>query len=318
MTIKRTISVCLSVVILMAGFCCAQDKVDLKLRLKAGDSHEMKMTQTQDIAQTMGGQEIKMKQTQEMILGMDCLSVDENGIMEIKMAYKSMKMSMEGPMGRMEFDSANPKGIDSNNPQEKMMAGIFSAMVGSEFQMKVKPTGETSDVRGISEMMNKLKKQMPAEQMQGAEKFIEKMFDESQVKELTGNMMTMYPENSVAVGDSWYETKSINFMLPIDIDTTYMLKSLKDDTAIIDVVSKMDMGDTSKPLDIDPNNKMSMQLSGTMNGASEVDVKTGLTKKSNMTMNFSGMIKMEANEQMPQGMTMPMSIKGDIVVELIK
>lgn len=317
MNSKKTISV-LSMVILFAGISLAQEKVDLKLNLKAGDSHEMKMVQIQDITQTVNGQEMKMKQTQEMILGVDCLSVDQDGVMDVKMAYKSMKMTIESPMGKMEFDSTNPKPADSNKPQEKMMAGIFSAMVGSEFQMKVKPTGETFDVRGISEMMNKLKQQMPAEQMQGAEKMIDKMFDESQIKELTGNMMNMYPENKVAIGDSWYDTKSINFMLPIDIDTTYMLKNLKDGTAVIDVVSKMDMGDTSKPLDIDPNNKMSMQLSGTMNGTNEVDVNTGLTKKGNMTMNFSGMLKMEANEQMPEGMTIPMTIKGDITVELIK
>ncbi|MEN6384880.1 MAG: DUF6263 family protein, partial [Phycisphaerales bacterium] len=202
-------------------------------------------------------------------------------------------------------------------PQEKMMSGLFGAMVGSQFQLKVKPTGETYDIRGISEMMKKVKEKIGAE-AGPAESIIDKMFDENQIKELTGNMMNMYPANPIAIGDSWYETKSINFMLPIDIDTTYMLKSVKDDTAIIDAVSKMDMGDTSKPLVIDPNTKMSMQLSGTINAASEVNVKNGLTKKSDITMNFSGMLKMEGNEQMPEGMTIPMTIKGTATVEMIK
>jgi len=97
-----------------------------------------------------------------------------------------------------------------------------------------------------------------------------------------------------------------------------MLKNHKDSIAYIDAVAKMDMGDSSKPLEIDPNNKMSMQISGTINAKSEVDEKTGLTQKSNITMNFSGIVRMEANEQMPQGMTVPMTIKGDSVVELIK
>jgi len=122
----------LSAVVSAAG----QDKVDLKLRLKAGESHEMKMTQTQDVTQTMMGQEQKMKQTQEMIIGFDCLSVDANGNMDIEMTYKSMKMAMDGPMGHMEFDSANPKPVDPNRSDEKMIAAMFSAMVGSKFQMK--------------------------------------------------------------------------------------------------------------------------------------------------------------------------------------
>ncbi|MCE5339845.1 MAG: DUF6263 family protein [Planctomycetaceae bacterium] len=312
---KRVISV-LSVVILLATVCSAADKVDLKLRLKAGDSHEMKITQVQDMSQTMNGSEFKMKQTQEMVLGLDCVGVDANGNMNVKMSYKSMKMSMEGPMGKMEFDSTKPKSADANTPpHEKMMADMFAAMVGSEFQMKIKPTGETSDIRGLSEMMKKIKGDANSQPMGD---IISKMFNEDQVKELTGNMMNMYPAEPVAIGDSWYDTKSMNFMMPIDIDTTYMLKGVKDGIATIDMVSKMDMGDSSKPIVIDPNNKMSMQLAGTINGTSEVDVKTGMTKKTDMTMNFSGMMKMEPNQDMPQGMTMPMSIKATATVELTK
>ena len=319
MKTKRMISIVSSVIILTAVVCCAaQDKIDLKLRLKAGESHEMKMTQTQDMGQTMNGQEIKVKQTQEMVLGMDCLSVDANGNMDIVMTYKSMKMAIDSPMGHMEFDSANPKPSDPNKPQEQMMSALVLAMAGCKFQMMVKPTGETYNVRGIADMMKKVKEKLPTEQMQGAEKFIDKMFDEKQMKELTGNMMEAFPAGPVAVGDTWYDTKSINFMMPIDIDTTYMLKSRKDGIAYIDAVSKMDMGDSSKPLEIDPNSKMTMQLSGTINASSEVDEKTGLTRKSNVTMNFSGVMRIEAGPQMPEGMTMPMTIKGDAVVELIK
>jgi hypothetical protein len=278
----------------------------------------MKMKQVQDIGQTINGQEMKMKQTQEMVIGFDCKSVDANGNMDVVMVYKAMKMAMDGPMGHMEFDSAKTPVIGPNSPpQEKMMSGLFGAMVGSQFQMKLKPTGETYDIRGMAEMMKKVKEKIGSE-AGAAEAFIDKMFDEKQIKELTGNMMNMYPEKPITVGDSWYETKSINFMMPIDIDTTYMLKSVKDDTAVIDAVSKMDMGDTAKPIVIDPNTKMSMQLSGTINGSSEVDMKTGLSKKSEMTMNFSGMLKMEGNPQMPDGMTIPMTIKGTASVELVK
>jgi hypothetical protein len=312
---KKAISV-LCVVVLLATVCSAAEKIDLKLRLKAGESHEMKMTQVQDMTQTMNGSEFKMKQTQEMVMGFDCISVDANGNMDVKMSYRSMKMSMEGPMGKMEFDSAKPKSTDANTPpHEKMMGELLTAIVGCEFQMKIKPTGETSDIRGLSEMMTKIKGDSNSQPMGD---IISKMFNEDQVKELTGNMMNMFPAEPVAIGDSWYDTKSMNFMMPIDIDTTYMLKGVKDGVATIDMVSKMDMGDSSKPIVIDPNNKMSMQLSGTINGTSEVDVKTGMAKKTDMTMNFSGMMKMEPNQDMPQGMTMPMTIKATATVELTK
>jgi len=330
MKVRRIVSVIVYVLVMQAVICFAAQegqapagKVDLKLRLKAGESHEMKMTQTQDMNQTIMGQEQKMKQTQEMVMGFDCLSVDANGNMDVEVTYKAMKITMDGSMGRMEFDSANPKPVDPNRPDEKMMAAIFSAIAGSKFQMKIAPTGKTSDVRGLGAMMAKMREKVKesagdSPEMQGLDKFFDKMFDEKQVKEMTGSMMGRFPAEPVAAGDTWYDTMSMNFIMPIDVDTTYLLKQRKDGIAYIDAVAKMDMGDSSKIIEIDPNNKMSMQISGTMNTTSEVDEKTGLTRKSNVTMNFSGVMRMETNQQMPEGMTMPMTITGNAVVELIK
>jgi hypothetical protein len=330
MKIKKVVSVVVYVLVMQAVICFAVQegqapagKVDLKLRLKAGESHEMKMTQTQNITQTMNGQEQKMTQVQEMVMGFDVLSVDTNGVMDVEMTYKAMKITIDGPMGHMEFDSVNPKPVDPNRPDEKMLAAMFSAMTGSKFQMKITPTGKTSEIHGIKEMVVKIREKMKESvgggpEMQGLDRFFDKMFDEKQVKEMTGDMMGAFPAEPVTAGDTWYDTMSMNFILPIDVDTTYMLKQRKDGIAYIDAVAKMDMGDSSKPLEIDPNNKVSMQLSGTMNTTSEVDEKTGLTRKGNVTMNFSGVMRVEANPQMPEGMTMPMTIVGNAVVELIK
>jgi len=330
MKIKKVVSVIVYVLVMQAVICFAAQegqapagKVDLKLRLKAGESHEMKMTQTQNITQTMNSQEQKITQAQEMIMGFDCLSVDANGNMDVEMTYKAMKIAMDGPMGHLEFDSVNPKPVDPNRPDEKMLAAMVSAMAGSKFQMKIAPTGETYDTRGLGAMVAKMREKIKesvgsSPEMQGLDNFFNKLFDEKQVKEMTGDMMGKFPAEPVAVGDTWYSTTSMNFIMPIDISTTYIFKQHKDGIAYIDAVAKMDMGDSSKPLEIDPNNKVSMQISGTMNTTSEVDEKTGLTRKGNVTMNFSGVMRVEANPQMPEGMTMPMTIVGNAVVELIK
>jgi hypothetical protein len=321
MKVIRIVLIFIYVLVMQAVVCLAeQDKVDLKLRLKSGESHEMKMTQVQDINQTINGQPIKIKQTQEMVMSLDVVKAEANGVMDMAVTYKSVKMGMDGPMGHMEFDSTNPKPADPNKPQEKMMAAIYSAIVGCKFQMKVKPTGETFDVRGTKEMLGKVREKIGNNpETPGMDEFLDKMFDEKQLKELCGNMMGMFPAEPVAIGDTWYDTISMNFMMPIDISTTYMLKERKNGIAFIDAVAKMDMGDSSKAIELDPNNKMSMQISGTMNSANQVDEKTGLLRKGNTTMNFSGIVKMEPEPNQPgQPMTMPMTIVGNVVVELIK
>jgi hypothetical protein len=234
-----------------------------------------------------------------------------------------MKMIMDGPMGHMEFDSANPKPVDPNRPDEKMLAAMFSAIAGGKFQAKIAPTGKTLDIRGLGEMVAKMREKMKESagsipEAQGLDQFFDRMFNEKQVKEMTGSMLGMFPAEPVAVGDTWHGTMSMNFIMPIDIDITYMLKQRKDGIAYIDAAAKMDIGNSSKAIEADPNTKTSMYISGTMNCASQIDEKTGLTRKSNIATNFSGGVKMGANPQMPEGMTMPMTIVGSAVVELIK
>jgi hypothetical protein len=320
MKTKSIVSVILYILVLQAVICfAAEDKVDLKLRLKAGESHEMKMTQTQNITQTAGGQEQKIKQVQEMIMGLNVLSVDANSVMDVELIYKAMKLTMDGPMGHMEFDSATPKPADPNRPDEKILADMFSAMAGSKIQMKIKPTGETYDFRGLKAMTAKLKEKMGGgPEMQGFGEVFDEMFDENQVKQITGSMLCVFPAQPVAVGDTWHSTTSVDFMVPIDINTTYMLKDRKDGIVYIDAVAKMDIGDGSKVIEINQGDKMSVQISGTTNSTSRVDEKTGLARKSNMVMNFSGIVKMGVSPQMPGGMAIPVTIAGNAVVELIK
>ncbi|HBG77638.1 MAG TPA: hypothetical protein DDW84_02150 [Phycisphaerales bacterium] len=309
----------LAITAIISAVCFAEaEKVDLKLRLSPGESHEMKMTQNQNITQSVNGQEMKMTQLMEMLIGLDCKSVDANGIMLVEMTYKAVKMKMDGAGQKMEFDSANPKPADPNKPQEKIMAGIFSAMVGCKFGMQVSPTGETAGVTGVKEMMTKMKEKMgDSNEAKMIDAMFDKMFDEKELKSMAGSLMVIFPKAPAAVGDTWYDTMSMNVMMPIDIETTYIFKSRKDGIAYIDAVAKMDMGDAAKPIEMGPM-KMSMQLAGTMNSANQVDEKTGLVKKSEMTSNFSGVMKMDANEQMPQGMSIPMTIVGTAIVELIK
>ncbi|MBN1788566.1 MAG: hypothetical protein JW806_09270 [Sedimentisphaerales bacterium] len=317
MRLKSTILITIGILVLSVAVCPAEaGKVDLRLRLKKGDSHEMKMVQTQNIMQSMNEAQMNMTQSQEMVIGMDCLGVDANGMMDVEVTYKSMKMTMDGPMGHIEIDSGNLKPVDSNNPAAQMMAGMFSAIAGTKLQMKVSPTGQTSDIQGLEKMFNKIQEKAGL-QSQMAKEFAEQMFGEEQMKQMSGNMFGVFPGKPVDIGDTWDDTLDLDVGFPMDVKTTYTLKDVKKGSAYIDAIAKMEMGDTAKPIDMGPT-KASFQMSGTMSMASLVNEKTGLTEKSNMTMNFEGVTKMEANEYMPQGMTMPMKITGEATVELIK
>lgn len=293
-------------------------KVDLKIHLAKGDSHETRIVQTQNITQTINGQEQKVKEIVEMIFGFDCLNVDANSNMDVEMAYKSMKLTVDGPMGHLELDSANPTKFENNEPALQQMMNVVSAIAGSKFQMKITPTGKTLEVHGMKEMSEKVRSQISGGVTPEMNKMMSNIFDEKKVKEMSGNMFGSFPDEPVAIGDSWYDTMSMDIFVPIDIDITYMLKDRKDGIAYIDQIAKIDIGDNSKPISTDPNNKVFMQFAGTMNCTHEIDEKTGLNRKGNMTMNLSGIMKIDASQRNPQPKIIPMKIEGNAVSELIK
>jgi len=316
---KNILSALVISAIVSAG-CFAEDtsKVDLKLRLKTGESHEMKMTETQDAAVTTNGKEQKVKSSQETVMGLNVLSVDASGNMDVELVCRSIKMKVNGTTGNFEFDSANPKPVDSNRPDQRISAALFSAMVGSKIQMKLKPTGELYDIRGLDAILAKIKEKIPEARKEGSDFY--NLFSDENVKKMTGNMLGVFPAGPVAVGDNWHKTMNMNLgpFMPTDVNTTYTLKQCKDGIAYIDAAAKFSTIDSSKTSVVHSNNRTSEQSAGTIKSSMEINEATGLTHRSNTTMNLSSETKMAANQRMPQGMKILMTIQGNEVVELIK
>ena len=319
MKTKRFVTAGLCIVLMAVIFAQAKtDKIDLKLNLQKGQKFGMLITTDQKIAQTMNGQEMKMSQLMTMGLVSEVVDVNDKGIISIKMTYETMKGKMESQMGIIEFDSTKPQQEDVNNPQAQMVAGMYKAMVGAGLIMKYNPKGEVVGMEGFDAMMDKMVDGMGASDPNMAKSMKEmfrKMMSEDNLEQMNNGTMAAFPDGPVGIGDIWYDTMSLNMGFPIDMDSTYVLKARKDGVALLDVISKMDMGDEESKL-IEMNGmSMNMQMTGGMQGNMEVDEATGWMLRSKTDMRFSGVIKMSPNEQMPDGMTIPMSIVGTVTVE---
>ena len=310
----------LTVALVFAGsFVCdaialdASKHIDLKLNFRAGEKRDMKITQDMNITQTMQGQEMEVVQNQEMVMGIEVLSVDANGVAEIKMTYKSMKVKMSSPQMSMEYDSTKPP-VEGSDPSTQMMQAVYSSMTGGSVMMKVNPKGEASDVRGLGDIMKNATEKLGPEAA-AMKQFMSQLIDEDKLKDTMGDMFGVFPEGLVAVGDTWFDSAGLDIGFPIDIETTYMLKRRDKGMAYVDSVAKMDMG-TEKSIDMG-GMKMGFQMAGAISGASVIDEVSGWTLSSSGVMNITGVLKMGANPQMPDGMTMPMKIEGVFKVETI-
>jgi len=299
----------------------AAEKIDLKLRLKQGQKYGMQTIIDQKISQTIQEQEQNIRQMIATGMDFEVLAVDDNGVASVKTTYQTIHVKISGPMGVIEYDSTKPDApADANNPVAQMMGQMYASMVGRSLVMKVNPRGKVVEVKGFKEMMQRMVEKMCGDddaEKRKMKEFMKNFLSEDRVKIMGSNMMMAFPARPVGIGDSWADKESMSIGFPIEIANTYTLKERKNGVAIVDVSSKMDFGEKDAPIDTGPV-KINMEMTGRVRGTSQIDEASGWMIRSKMKMQLSGEIKIIPNEQMPEGMTVPMTIDSVITVKPIK
>lgn len=298
----------------------AAEKIDLKLRLKQGQKYGMQTTVDQKVSQTIQEQEQKIRQMIAMGMGFEVLAVDANGVASVKTSYQTIHVKISGPMGVIEYDSTKPDApVDANNPAAQMMAQMYRAMVGQSLVMKVNPRGKVVEVKGFKKMIQRMIEKISGDDdaKRTTKEFMKNFLSEDKIKMMGSNMMMAFPPRPVGIGDSWVDKESMSIGFPIEIANTYTLKERKNGMAIVDVSSKMDFGEKDAPVEMGPV-KMNMKMTGRVRGTSQIDEASGWMIRSKMKMQLSGQMKIAPNEQMPEGMTVPISIDSVITVKPIK
>ena len=144
---------------------------------------------------------------------------------------------------------------------------------------------------------------------------IENFLSEDIVQSECESMFGAIPDGPVRVGDMWDQIMSMGGGgFPMDLDTTYVLREVKDGLARIDMTAKFDAGTDGGQIVETMGMKMNMLLSGVMTGQAHVDIDTGRTISCAMTQQFNGTLNMSPSEQMPNGMTIPMRMEGTTTI----
>jgi len=139
------------------------------------------------------------------------------------------------------------------------------------------------------------------------------LFAEKQFKNLARNIVAAFPNQSVGIGDSWGGKITLSAVLPVEVDSTYMLKGNEKGVVVVDVSSKMDLDEKAigNKKGLPGQTGMKMRGSSSYQGTLQIDGTNGWIIRKKANMRFSG-------EVTQQGMTVPMSIESVITVEPIE
>ena len=323
----------------------AAEKLDLKLKLKPGQKHSMRIITENKISHTIMGQQQKINHHKIVELEFEVEKVEPNGAAWVKVIYRSLKEKGESNQGKMGYDSTKPETFEGNP-----LATSYNAMIGQGFVMKITPDGKVAKLKGIDEMYGQMaekivdaedefirkkirdRSEVAAEgrakesikdlnkrygsrkkRVEAVKEMIKKnpLFTDEMFKETVANVFVLLPSSPVGAGDSWRDKMMPGTLFGalsglVEADSIYTLKKIEKEVVIIDVSSKKDLDNKAVP-----PGAGSVKGSCSYQQSCEVDKATGWLKRNKAKSQFSGEIT-------AQGKTAPTSTERLVTVELIK
>lgn len=279
------------------------EKVQLEYKASKGTVYKQVTKTDQVIDQKVMGMSTKTSQTTEMFLKNEVLSVDGNGLADIRCTYERIKISMDNSMtGKMSYDSDQDQGEVA--PQ---YAG-YKGLVGKSIGFKIDKRGTVQEVYGVEALFDSLFNGLSetGPEAESVKKSMKMMMGDDAMKSMMQSASIQFPDVLIAEGDTWGKKISSMGAMPLAMDVTYKVDHIDADKVVLSFEGTITT-DKDKALDFGVM-EMNMDLTGDYSGTSDIDRKTGMVIKSTVKQDMEGSMG-------AMGMNIPMKIDQTVTVE---
>ena len=264
------------------GLAAAQETYALRLNLQPGQSYSQRMTTAQEHTQRSGGTLVRSGQSITFDMRYDVQKVSPEGIATVKATYLRSASTLKSMGLETFFDSAT-----GGTPAPEF--AVLASFVGKEFVMEIAPDGSVRSVSGLTEMIDAMRDDLPADEA-AKQQFAETMkgiASDEVVREMMEENFAIFPPKPVALGESWTRTVKASMMFPIEEDNTWTLKSVDDKSATIEVTSIIRPSGEDTTVDM-MGTQVNVKMEGTQSGTATIDRDSGWTLSSTIYQNVDG------------------------------
>jgi len=278
---RKTISILALLSLLIHGLAWVADaKIQPRVKLSVGQKFKLKLTYDGKMTQTVQGKKQVITDTATIVYSYDLQSVDETGDMTLKVTYDSIRLTEDGPLGKIAFDSATTAEV----PQ--LVRGM-AALVGQSYVMRMTPGGRVRSVTGADEMVAKAieKHNILSEPWKSSmSKLLSDRFGNLPISESMQGLFGIYPDKPVAVGERW----SRKLELPQNIaECFFKIMDRKDGILTIKSFITVKSNPEAPPIQIGLVNATS-DATGKQEGTLKLDEVTGLILHAEQTNSSTG------------------------------
>lgn len=282
-------------------------QTSLKLNLTQGKEYRQNSDMKMAMTQSFGGQTMDVVVAVKGKMKYLVKSVTPAAY-DIDVMYESMTMEMEMPQATMKFSSENPAADD-------MVSQVLSGMTNKPFQVQLSKSGKVLGVKNIETLLSTAFDKLPniseaqKSQIKGQ---LEQRYGEKAFASTFEMMFSIFPDKPVKTGEKWTTQSKLNSGVTANINTTFEYVEEGADFWKIHGDSKITAEENGEYIN---SNGMDMKfnMNGTMISNIKVDKKTGWILEAKITQDITGEAQIKGNAQMPDGLTIPMTMKTEIV-----
>lgn len=180
-----------------------ETKALFRWKFKPGESLDWQMNQTMEMAMILGNMPVTTNMDYDFGMTWAISEVDAEGRAKCTMRIDQIRMRMKIAEQELIFDTNN-KEAQVEGPLAAA-AEIFNALAGLQYNVSMTPRGEVTEVDFNEESREKLKKL----QNNPAMGQLAQMFSPEGMKQMIGQTSSLFPEEEVAVGQTWERTQEV-------------------------------------------------------------------------------------------------------------
>ncbi len=216
---------------------------------------------------------------------------------------------------------------------DEMFSRMAEKMVVTEDEMISKmPPGQCTIDKNIAENHNESQEQLAKRRIDGMNKMygsregrikaIKDMLEKNpsvskeQAMRILACVVIPFPDSPVQAGDSWTDQVDLKaMMLPVDIESGYTLKEVKDDVFVVSGGFERKMKDPAIDYGVTDSIQGKIKMAGSYQLSSDIDKSSGWLVRSNGKLNISGKINVPSHSEVPQAMQMKINLESTVTVK---
>lgn len=277
-------------------------KIALTFDLEAGKTYKQTVAVSNTTKQTAMGQEMEFSSATESVTYFKKIEGGSDGN-TYELWYGDMSMEFTGMGQSNKFSSTDTS---------EGLGKFLGKMTREKFTAVITPRGDIESVSGLEELVQRVADESEGDSRQVAEQMSESMGDLGLKRNLEFSL-GIFPEGKVKPGDSWKREHYTSTGMPIKVATTYTLKEVNGDRAVIALEGTFSTDDENAEGELQGMDA-TFFFDGTRKGTLTVEAKTGWVISGKFEDDIAGSVTVEPNAMVPDGMTVPMELINETVI----